>query len=243
MKLTVKKNSHCNFNKSLGAFDQATILWRNIEVSLLKQKWSQHFKGKVLDLGCGEGEIANAVFEKQIEWGLDNDSEMINKAKRNHIYKIVLEADATKIPLKNGKVDLVFANSVLEHIPNIDLVFKEAYRVLKPGGQLIATMPSHKLVDYLSLGKLYGWWFNQKYHHFHLYNLSKWKRILCQYDFQLVDGYYYLDQPTIKLWHRLLWLNKLGIKTKQETVNARFLNLGAGVAIRAQKILKNKIRQ
>lgn len=217
-------------------FDQATNLWRGIEVSLLKQRWSKFLKGKILDLGCGEGEIAQEVFGKQLEWGLDNDREMVKKAKQSGMYRQVILGDAAKIPLKSKTVDLVFANSVLEHIKDIDKVLAEVRRVLKPGGLFIATMPSDQLTGYLGWGRLYAQWFNQKYHHYHLYSLKEWKERLSQAGLKLVDSYCYLDKPTIKQWHKLLWLNKLGLKGKFRAGEARKLPVGAGVAILARKI-------
>ena len=36
-------------------FDQATSIWREVEVGLLKKEWGKVFRGKkVLDLGCGD---------------------------------------------------------------------------------------------------------------------------------------------------------------------------------------------
>lgn len=218
-------------------FDQATQLWRVIETELLRRKWGEELGGKrILDLGCGEGEIAQEVFGKQLEWGLDNDQEMIAKAKKSEVYKRVLLADAVKIPLKSKTVDLVFANSVLEHIKDIDRVLSEVRRVLKPAGLLMATMPSHKLGEYLGWGSWYTWWFNHKYHHYHLYSLDKWRKLLSRHGLRLIDGCYYLDKTTIKQWHKLLWLNKLGLRGRVRVGEARELSVGAGVAMLARKI-------
>ncbi len=217
-------------------FDQATNLWRGIEVSLLKQRWSKFLKGKILDLGCGEGEIAQEVFGKQLEWGLDNDREMVKKAEQSGMYRQVILGDAAKIPLKSKTVDLVFANSVLEHIKDIDRVLSEVRRVLKPAGLLMATMPSHKLGEYLGWGKLYAQWFNHKYNHYNLLNLTGWKKRLQQHQLQLVEGYYYLDKKTIKQWHRYLYLNKLRIKFSARPAKAEFLAVGAGLAILGKKL-------
>jgi ubiquinone/menaquinone biosynthesis C-methylase UbiE len=217
-------------------FDPATMLWRRVELGLLKKKWSRYFNGKILDLGCGEGEIAKDVFDKQIDWGLDNDPEMIKKAKKSKVYKKVLLASAIDIPLKDNTVDLVFSNSVLEHIPNITQVLKEVKRVLKPSGELIITMPSHQLSNYLGLGELYGKLFNHKYCHYHLYSLPSWKKLLLKHNLKVIDSYYYLDKETIGKWHKLLWLNKLGIKTKSAPITPKILKMGAGITIRAKKI-------
>ena len=221
--------------------DQATNLWRGIEVSLLKQNWEKLFKGKILDLGCGEGEIAKQVFFNKgesfvkAEWGLDNDKKMVKKAEKSGVYKQVIFGDAGKIELKDEVVDLVFSNSVLEHIKEIDKVLKEVKRVLKPGGWLIATMPSDKLGEYLGWGGWYAWWFNRKYHHYHLYNLNKWEELLRKAGLKLEKSYYYLDKQTIQQWHKLLWLNKLGLKGRVDG-EAKELSTGAAVAILGQKI-------
>lgn len=211
-------------------------LWRGIEIALLKQKWKKYFTGRILDLGCGEGEIARQVFDRKIEWGLDNDKEMVRKAKKSGVYKQVIWGDALKIELKDGIADLVFSNSVLEHIKDIEKVLQEVKRVLRRGGRLIATMPSDQLGKYLGGGSGYAWWFNHKYHHYHLYSKEKWQELLQGAGMELVDSYYYLDRPIIKQWHKLLWLNKLGLKGRIGAVKAKKLTAGAGLAILGRKI-------
>jgi len=227
-------------------FDQATTIWRSEEVGLLKQEFFN--KGvsnvSVLDLGCGEGEIFKEIFGKSNKgWtfvttfvtGLDNDAGMVKKAKKSGVYRKVVLGDAGKMVFKAGEFDLVFSNSVLEHIPHLKQVLKEIGRVLKPEGKLVATMPSHKLIEYIGWGRLYGALFNKKYSHFHLYSTEKWRDLLKQVGLRLEDHYYYLDKETVKAWHRCLWLNKLGFKGKVIKDKHKRLKVGAGIAIKAIK--------
>jgi hypothetical protein len=51
--------------------------------------------------------------------------------------------DALNLSFSNESIDVVISNDVYEHIPDISKCFKEAYRVLKPGGQIIFTIPFH----------------------------------------------------------------------------------------------------
>lgn len=219
----------------------STQLWRGIEIGMLQKRWGKFFiSGKdVMDLGCGEGEIAKEVFGgKQIEWGLDCDREMVEKAKKCGIYKNVLFESAQSISLPNDSVRMVFSNSVLEHIPNVNLVLKEVSRVLKQGGRFITTMPSNRLGEYLGWGKIYTDWFNNKYNHYHLYDLGVWKKMFEQVGIQIEDSYYYLDQKTIKQWHKLLWKQKLGIGNIQmpkEQIVLRECPSGAAIAILGRK--------
>jgi SAM-dependent methyltransferase len=53
------------------------------------------------------------------------------------------KGDITKLPLKNNSVDVIFCSEVLEHVPNYLKGLKECSRVLKQGGALILTVPTH----------------------------------------------------------------------------------------------------
>jgi ubiquinone/menaquinone biosynthesis C-methylase UbiE len=46
----------------------------------------------------------------------------------------LVDGVAEKLPLESGSVDLVRANSVIEHVADAQQAFAEAFRVLKPGG-------------------------------------------------------------------------------------------------------------
>lgn len=53
------------------------------------------------------------------------------------------KGDITKLPLKNNSVDVIFCSEVLEHVPAYNKALKECARVLKSGGALILTVPTH----------------------------------------------------------------------------------------------------
>jgi SAM-dependent methyltransferase len=65
---------------------------------------------------------------------------------------IDFQSDAGSLPLPDGSVDLVLLLEVLEHVAHPDGVLAECARVLKPGGTLIASVPSvvprHEHHDY-----------------------------------------------------------------------------------------------
>jgi SAM-dependent methyltransferase len=96
----------------------------------------------VLDLGSGAGFdcfIAAKKAKKVI--GVDMTQEMIDKARINaekYGYGDVefRLGDIEELPVENESVDIVISNCVINLAPNKDKVFKEAYRVLKPGGKL-----------------------------------------------------------------------------------------------------------
>lgn len=56
----------------------------------------------------------------------------------NHQFDLVL--DLTRIDLPDASLDMVIANHVLEHVDDI-AAMAELYRVLRPGGQAVLTVP------------------------------------------------------------------------------------------------------
>lgn len=97
----------------------------------------------VVDLGSGAGNdcfIARAeVGENGKVIGIDFSPQMIAKARNNALkrgYTNVefVEGDIENMPLEDNTADVVVSNCVLNLLPQKDIIFKEIYRVLKPGG-------------------------------------------------------------------------------------------------------------
>lgn len=47
------------------------------------------------------------------------------------------QTDLGNLPLKDAEVDLIFAQSVFEHLVDPDTVYRELFRVLRPGGAIV----------------------------------------------------------------------------------------------------------
>jgi arsenite methyltransferase len=98
----------------------------------------------VLDLGSGGG-IDVLLSAKRVgptgkAYGLDMTDEMLalaneNKRKAGIENVDFLKGEIEHIPLPDNSVDVVISNCVINLSSSKDLVLKEAFRVLKPGGR------------------------------------------------------------------------------------------------------------
>jgi len=97
----------------------------------------------VIDLGSGAGNdcfiARNETGETGKVIGIDFTAAMIDKARQNAeklTYPNVefRQGDIEKMPVTANIADVIVSNCVLNLVPNKDGVFKEIYRVLKPGG-------------------------------------------------------------------------------------------------------------
>ncbi len=99
----------------------------------------------VVDLGCGGGLdvllAAAKVGPAGKAVGIDMTPEMVERARRNAGRQGVANAEfhlATidQLPLPDACADCVISNCVINLAPDKSAVFREIYRVLKPGGRL-----------------------------------------------------------------------------------------------------------
>lgn len=98
--------------------------------------------GNMLELGCGTG-LYSAVLARRADTLLCTDySEpmlAICQEKMKDVANITVEkADCCNLPYGEDTFDSVFMANLLHVVPDIETAMKEAVRVLKPGGSLIA---------------------------------------------------------------------------------------------------------
>lgn len=93
---------------------------------------------KVLNVGCGIGSIEERLSPLDIV-GLDSSEEMLNEARKRSD-KIFVLGHAEKLPFENSSFDAVVFVTTLEFIPDYKQAIKEAIRVLRPHGRVVAMM-------------------------------------------------------------------------------------------------------
>jgi ArsR family transcriptional regulator len=107
----------------------------------------------VADLGCGTGQLSDAVAPHVAQViAVDGSPEMLQAARgRLQVHRNVEVRDGAleALPIDANSLDVAVASLVLHHQPDPPRVLAEAARVLKPGGRiLVVDMLPHERTDY-----------------------------------------------------------------------------------------------
>jgi len=136
--------------------------WRQICVEELRKRAETH-NPRILDVGCGTGDLSLAFSELGPVIGCDFCHPMLQIGARKvalrqrHRSIFLLEADALMLPFADASFDIVVSAFVLRNLADADRGLQEMRRVLRPGGWLGILefgMPKIPL-----LGSLYRWYF------------------------------------------------------------------------------------
>lgn len=92
--------------------------------------------GRLLDVGCGTKPYRSLFIRVNEYLGLEFDTPENRETKLADLYY-----DGYTFPVADASVDTVLCNQVLEHVFNPERFLAEIFRVLRPGGVLILTVP------------------------------------------------------------------------------------------------------
>jgi len=98
---------------------------------------------RVLDIGCGPGFLCESMGEivgpKGAVVGIDISADLIARCNgRKTSARVSYEVgDATQLHQPNASFDVVVCTQVAEYVADVERVFSEAFRVLKPNGRTV----------------------------------------------------------------------------------------------------------
>lgn len=96
---------------------------------------------RVLDLGCRYGALTQAYAPGNEVVGVDVDREALAAAATLGIQTVWADLDET-LPFHDESFDAVVCGELLEHLRFPDRLLGEARRVLRPGGDLVGSVPN-----------------------------------------------------------------------------------------------------
>jgi malonyl-CoA O-methyltransferase len=132
------------FDRASASYDAAAALQERVRNELIERLVELKLSPeRILDLGAGTGHASRELkrrYPKSLTVAADIAPGMLVRAKAQSRWLRRFErvrADAYSLPFRTGSFDLVFSSLMLQWCDELDVVFAEIARVLKPGGVLL----------------------------------------------------------------------------------------------------------
>jgi SAM-dependent methyltransferase len=123
--------------------------------------------GRILDYGCGQGEVVAAGVERGLDiYGAEvfyggGHGQREAVARRGLLERRVFHIIEGETPFEDNTFDFVFHNQVFEHVPDLDEALQEIRRVLKPEGMMLSLFPSRDVLREGHCGVPLAHWFRK----------------------------------------------------------------------------------
>lgn len=133
-----------SFERAAARYDEVAVLQREVGARMLERLDYMHINPAcILDVGAGTGTqtaLLKKRFRKARVVAMDIAQPMLRYARRRSGFMRpfhCLCGDMQHLPLAENSIDMLFSNLALQWATDLDEVFAEFKRVLKPGGMLL----------------------------------------------------------------------------------------------------------
>lgn len=147
---------------------------------------------RVLDVGCGEGQLTSAIADAGYQvLGVDVAEEPLRRARSRHaeleLHRV--EPDG-EWPLADASFDVVWSGETIEHVADTARWLSELRRVLRSGGSLIMSTPAHGPLTRLGLAlsrQRFERHFDPRADHLRFYTRRSLARLLEDFGYEQVE--------------------------------------------------------
>jgi SAM-dependent methyltransferase len=152
--------------------------------------------GMSLDHCCGDGRFAQLTWpDQKFSAGCDWSATSIDAARQKGRHQRLDVCDAGKrLPYDDSTFDLVFDNSALEHIVDLEPAMREIARVTKPGGRFVLNVLNRRYFDWWPLDEASKREYREAQPFHHALTLDEWRAVFARSGFELVDVQGYFDR-------------------------------------------------
>ncbi len=147
---------------------------------------------RVLDVGCGEGQLTAAIAEAGFDViGVDVAEEPLRRARALHpgLELLRVEPDG-QWPLPDAGFDVIWAGETIEHVTDTAGWLSQLRQLLRPGGRLLLSTPAHGPLTRLGIGlfaKRFERRFDPRADHVRFYTRRLLVELLADFGFEQIE--------------------------------------------------------
>jgi SAM-dependent methyltransferase len=200
--------------------------------------------GKLLEIGFGSGGAMRQF--NSLGWnviGTESSMQRCLHLESTHGF-ISIHTSTFQVPLEDKSVDVIYLNQVFEHMLHPQLALQEYWRLLKPGGQVLMTVPNFACLQSRLAGA--SWRGIEAPRHLYLYTEKTLEALLCHANFKdifikpvslsIIDlvKFYESPNPANNDRHSTVWWNNRFLYILNAAI-APSLGFGESLFITAKK--------
>jgi SAM-dependent methyltransferase len=148
--------------------------------------------GRVLDYGCGYGDLTHAMSLTHDVVGCDVDATRVAFAQHEYAPIEFVECGRSGTPFDDRSFDVVVSAVVIHFVPDADAYLAEVRRLLRPGGRLLIACKNRPVVRNAvrrAVGR------GDARPRVWLLPLAEMRAILMRHGFETIDSTYFYDPP------------------------------------------------